>query len=379
MTSTEIELHQPQRSVVVASGSTGANLIREAAAVMADAHMLAKAVCNTAMVPKHFQGKPDDTAAAMLYGASLGLDPMQAVRAVYVVHGQPGLSARTMDALAKAAGHDVWTVASSDDSVTVAGQRKGSAHVEEITWTIERATKAGYVPTIDPDTGKYRLNKWGKLDGNEKYLTDPQAMLHAKATAEVCRKIAPDVLAGVYAVEELQSERYVVEQVETRPRGLAAALAPTDHQGDAVAPRPDASGVQAPTGDGGSVEREAGRTPSAAPPPSAPESPLLNTGSKLAKAMYAAIRDVGITKDETPGLYREVTGREVESSKELTDDEARAVLAHLDRLKVVAGTIVEAVCPECQQGKHQNCEGQAWDAETDGPVDCRCPDESHAS
>lgn len=314
-------------ALIPSAASAGANLIREAAAVMADAHALAKAVCNTAMVPKHFQGKPDDTAAAMLYGASLGLDPMQAIRAVYVVHGQPGLAARSMDALTKGAGHETWTVATSDESVTVAGRRKGSDHIEESTWTIQRATKAGYVPTVDPKTGELRLNKWGKVDGNEKYLTDPQAMLHAKATAEVCRKIAPDVLSGVYAVEELQSERYIVEQVPTGG-GLAAALAPQtsgaeDAPGTADTPAPD--------------ER---------PDSSAPESPLLNTGGKLAKAMYAAIRDAGIAKDETPGLYRQVTGREVSSSKELTDDEARAVLGHLDELKAnapVDGEVVDEV------------------------------------
>ena len=300
-------------SPVVATGNTGANLIREAAAVMADAHALAKAVCNTAMVPKHFQGKPDDTAAAMLYGASLGLDPMQAVRAIYVVHGSPGLYAKSMAGLAAAHGHETWTVATSDDSVTVAGRRRGSERVEESTWTIERATKAGYVPTIDPNTNKYKVNQYGKLIGNEKYFTDPQAMLHAKALAEVCRKIAPDVLAGVYSVEEIESEqRFTVEQVPSR--GLGAVL---QTSGAGTAPADANPGPL----DGGSASE--GTTLPAS------ESPLLNTRSPLAKAMYAAINDAGITKDETPGLYQQVTGREVTSSKDLTDDEARAVLDHL--------------------------------------------------
>jgi hypothetical protein len=306
----------------IPTGSVGGNLIREAAAVMSDAYALAKAVCNTAMVPKHFQGKPDDTAAAMLYGSSLGLDPMQAVRAIYIVHGSPGLYAKSMAGLAAARGHETWTVESTDEAVTVAGRRKGSEHVEQSTWTIERATKAGYVPTIDPATNKLRLNKWGKVDGNEKYLSDPQAMLHAKALAEVCRKIAPDVLAGVYSVEELQSEqRFTVEQVPTR--GLAAVLTP------------HTSGAEgAPEYLSDPVERT---------DTSAPESPLLDTSSKLAKAMYAAIRDHGITKDETPGLYQQVTGREVTSSKDLTDDEARAVLDHLAALtdQPLDGEIVE--------------------------------------
>lgn len=37
------------------------------------------------------------------------------------------------------------------------------------------------------------------------------------------------------------------------------------------------------------------------------------------------------------------------------------------------------VCPECQQGKHQNCSGQAWDNAADEAVACGCDDESHAS
>lgn len=42
-------------------------------------------------------------------------------------------------------------------------------------------------------------------------------------------------------------------------------------------------------------------------------------------------------------------------------------------------TVVPNVCPECQQGKHQNCEGQAWDPEADEPGPCACPDEAHGA
>lgn len=171
-----------------ALATTGANLIRESVAVMADAHALAKAVAGTQMIPKHFQGKPDECAAAMLYGASLGLDPMQSVRQIYVVHGQAALYARAMSALVLGAGHEVWTVESTDASVTVAGRRRGSEAVEHSTWTYDRANRAGYT-------------------SNAKYKTDPQAMLYSKALSEVCRKIAPDVLSGVYSVEEMQMEQ----------------------------------------------------------------------------------------------------------------------------------------------------------------------------
>lgn len=31
-----------------------------------------------------------------------------------------------------------------------------------------------------------------------------------------------------------------------------------------------------------------------------------------------------------------------------------------------------AVCPECRQGKHVNCDGEAWDTEADQPTTCAC-------
>lgn len=31
-----------------------------------------------------------------------------------------------------------------------------------------------------------------------------------------------------------------------------------------------------------------------------------------------------------------------------------------------------AICPECTQGKHVNCDGTAWCIETDFPCPCDC-------
>jgi hypothetical protein len=36
-----------------------------------------------------------------------------------------------------------------------------------------------------------------------------------------------------------------------------------------------------------------------------------------------------------------------------------------------------SVCPECTQGKHGNCDGTAWDNETDAPTHCACADHQH--
>lgn len=205
--------------------SAGGNLIREAAAVMADAHTLAKAICNTQMVPAHFRGKPDECAAAILFGASLGLDPMQALKGIYVVHGNAALAARTMASIVLRDGHELWTVESTDETVTVAGRRRGSERVEECTWTYARADRAGYT-------------------SNAKYKTDPRGMLYAKAVTEACRKIAPDSLSGVYAVEELELERGPSRPNTPGRGGAVSAATFTPVAPTPVHPEPETAAAQ---------------------------------------------------------------------------------------------------------------------------------------
>lgn len=188
----------------------GLELLQKQAEAMGAAHKLATVLCNTKMVPATFQGKPDDGAAAILYGAELGLKPQQALQQVFVVHGQPSIYARTMVALLKAKGYRFQTVESTDKQVTVTGTSPRGEQ-ETSTWTIDRAVQAGYT-------------------SNKKYTSDPQAMLYAKAAAEVCRKLAPDVLLGItYTKEEFELEQ-PVRATATRVQpgrgtsGLKAAL-----------------------------------------------------------------------------------------------------------------------------------------------------------
>lgn len=156
------------------------------AGAMGDAMTLAKGLAGTAFVPPHFQGKPADTAVAIMKGAALGLDPVAALESIYVISGKPALYAKSMVALILARGHEVWTEEADATKVTVKGRRHGSSHVEESTWDVARVKAAG-------------------LDRNRQYAAHPEAMLYARAAADVCRRIAPDVLAGLsYGVEELQ-------------------------------------------------------------------------------------------------------------------------------------------------------------------------------
>lgn len=205
----ELQKYESDIAIPQVSDDGIADLMKQAEAMSA-AHKLATVLCNTAMVPATFRGKPDDGAAAILYGAEVGLKPQQALQQVFVVHGQPAIYARTMAALLKAKGYKFSTVESTDESVTVHGVSPRGEE-ETSTWTIQRAKTAGYT-------------------SNKKYQTDPQAMLYAKALSEVARKLAPDVLLGIkYTAEDLELEPVKATatrmDVQRGADGVRAALA----------------------------------------------------------------------------------------------------------------------------------------------------------
>ena len=189
----------------------GAAMLAAWAQTASSAAGLVSPLVDTPFVPDHFRAKVDPRAtdeekayarqvavasatAAVLYGAEIGLSPMQALQGVLVIKGKVGMYAATMVALVQAAGHEVWTEDSTDTRVIVCGRRAGTQAIERQVWTIERAKQAGYL-------------------SNEKYKTDPQAMLWARAASVVCRRIAQDVLKGITA----SSEEIVDEDSRANP------------------------------------------------------------------------------------------------------------------------------------------------------------------
>jgi hypothetical protein len=200
---TELDVSAPAIMGAPASGSID---LAVWAQEMQAAAILGETLCKTDFVPKDFRGKPEAATAAILAGKSLGMDPLSALQNIFVIHGRPGLYARTMHALVIAAGHEVVRTDASPTSVTVQARRKGEYEWQVFTWTMDRATVAGYVKS------------------NAKYKENPIEMLTAKALSEACRVIAPDVLTGVavYAVEELED---MGERPTRKPAAGIQALA----------------------------------------------------------------------------------------------------------------------------------------------------------
>ena len=287
---TAVEHYQP-REVTPASllDPTGGRLVAWAGAATA-AHQLAQSLSKTSFVPRAFQGNPADATAAIILGDELGLSPLSALRSIYIISGTPALYARTMVALAMSHGHEVWTELSTDREVVVCGRRRGSEHVERVSWTIDRARKAGYT-------------------NNKKYDTDPQAMLWAKAAGEVARKIAADVLSGVpLSVEDLELEP------ENQPTAkVSRATRPVQRRTPPPTPEPEFDEPPPP------VEEPVKATAERAEAPITP---------KQLTALNAALsQDLGFTeRDDKLAYLSAELGREIASSKDVTKAEAGRLL-----------------------------------------------------
>lgn len=279
---------EPEAPTFTYVDPTGGRLVAWADGLAA-AHRIGSALCQTAFVPASFRGKPEEAAAAILYGDEIGLTPTQALQSVHVISGKPGLYARAMVALLLSRGHEVWTVEKSAAKVTVAGRRKGSAHVHEETWTTARAQKAGYT-------------------SNKKYSTDPEAMLYARAASDVCRQVAPDALAGLaYSAEELELAVAPTTTTVARAEG-----------GPTRARRKPATPVADP---------EPELEPEAAPEASGPE---LRSEPQM-KKLWALAKEQGMDESTFRAYLADALGRDVESTKTLTKAEAHRLIEELEQ------------------------------------------------
>lgn len=146
---------------------------------------LAEKIANTEMVPTALRGRPEAVLAVMLAGHEAGVAPMQSLQKIHIIEGRPAMAAELMRALVMQHGHELVYDETTTTSVTASGRRRGAERWTKVMWTMDDAKRGG-------------------LDGKPNWRKWPRAMLIARATAELCRMIFPDVLAGIsYTVEEL--------------------------------------------------------------------------------------------------------------------------------------------------------------------------------
>lgn len=154
-----------------------------------DAFRLAKALSASGdMVPKHFQGKPEMTMAAIVRGMEVGLAPMQALAHIAVINGRPSIWGDAIPALIQRAGHhiDVEEEGTGDNFVAIATLTRG-------------------------DTGKQVVRRFGMADAKRAGLVGkqgpwqqyPQRMCAHRARTWAARDGAADALMGMQIAEEV--------------------------------------------------------------------------------------------------------------------------------------------------------------------------------
>ena len=162
---------------------------------------LSQRISNTPFVPTALRGKNEAVLACVLYGAELGLGPMQSLNSIHVIEGRTAMSPELMRAMVARHGHRIDVVENSATACEVKGIRSDTGSTATVRWTMEDAKLAG-------------------LSGKNNWKTYPRAMLLARATSELCRIVFPDVIAGLsYTPEEVSSIAGVeyVEQVMEQP------------------------------------------------------------------------------------------------------------------------------------------------------------------
>jgi len=295
MTTNEIELHNPNLPVAQYGyiSERPMRLVEWAEEARA-AHSLAEALCQTPFAGA-YANNPGGATAAILKGSEVGLTPVTSLGAFDLISGKPAPQALTLRALVQSRGHRVWIESSTDSECVAKAVRRGESEVHVSKWTIKRAQSLG-------------------LTNKSNWKTQPAAMLMARATSEVCRLVAADVILGIgYSAEELSDNEPAptvrVSRAKAVPEPMPEPdLEPTPQTDDAAAPTPPSEGVT---------------------PPAAAASPEVITDAQL-KKLHTSFTEAGIKdRDKRLTYVANILGVEVGSSKDLTKAQAHKIIESL--------------------------------------------------
>lgn len=300
---------------------------------------LSEHVAGTEFVPKGMRGNSPAVAAAILHGRELGLPPMTSLAQTHMIEGKPSLSAEALRALVLAAGHDIEVVETTGAKCTMRGRRRGSQTWTEISWSIDMARAAN-------------------LTGKNNWKNHPRQMLQARASAELCRLVFPDVCHGMGAAEELIDEggeesiappavegpKTTVSRAKRAPRATAAASAAAPSTAapqplEVDVPMPDAPAPSGPVAAeapgpevGDTLPADLVEAAAQAPERDQPadvvsmESPKI-TASQM-RMLHAVLGDLDVSENERHETLETLLGHPLEgqTAKSITKAEAKGLL-----------------------------------------------------
>jgi len=145
-------------------------------------------LCKTGMIPACFKDKPEDTAAAIMWGMEIGISPIVSLQSIAVINGRPSLWGDILPAMVTKAGHKLDETIEGDGATLkatcVLTRRDG--HTVTRSFSMADAKRAGLATKTGP---------WTQY---------PQRMVQMRARSWAVRDGAADVLRGLQVAEEQQ-------------------------------------------------------------------------------------------------------------------------------------------------------------------------------
>ena len=156
------------------------------------AQRVAKMLSSSNLVPKEFQGNIQNTMIALEISNRIGASPLMVMQNLYIIHGKPSWSSSFIIAAINSS--NKFSPLRFDISGT--GDDYGC-----VAWVIEKGTEQRLEsPRIS--IGMARKEGWLTKSGS-KWVTMPDLMLRYRAASFFGRLYAPEILMGMYSVEEV--------------------------------------------------------------------------------------------------------------------------------------------------------------------------------
>lgn len=168
---------------------------------LSEAMQYSEMMAKSQIIPKDYQGKPENVLVAVQWGHEIGLPPLQAMQNIAVINGRPSLWGDAVLALVRGSGKLEMIDERIENEVAICRvKRKGE--IEQVrTFSMAEAKQAGLIGKQGP---------WSQY---------PNRMLQMRARAFAMRDVFPDVLKGIAVAEEVQD-------VEAVPSQQSAYVAP---------------------------------------------------------------------------------------------------------------------------------------------------------
>ena len=177
-----------------------------------EAFQLADMLAQSSLIPKQFQGRPNDIVVSMMWSHSLGIPVLQGMQYIAVVNGRPSMYGDGLLAVCMNSGQmedieEKLLDGEGDNPTAVCSiKRKGKPTPIIAMFSAKDAKKAGL---------------WGKSGPWSAY---PKRMLRMRARGFALRDAFPDVLSGMASAEEQED---IIEgtaaEVEQQPQAQQPA------------------------------------------------------------------------------------------------------------------------------------------------------------